>query len=72
MKLRYKTDTGRIIVPTITMEYECKKCGYVNQLVRLNPYGTEATYAELDGSAPHESMCHKCDDVEIITLERLE
>jgi hypothetical protein len=67
MKFRYKTGDGRAIVPTICLRYECKGCGYFNELVLLTAESRQ--FAEPGACVPHESLCHKCDDVEVITVE---
>ena len=66
MKFRYKTADGRVILPTISLRYECKKCGHVNELLLLTGEGRQ--YVDPTASLPHESLC-RCDDVETITLE---
>ena len=67
MKFRYKTADGRVILPTIRLEYVCKQCGYANELLLLTGGGRQSI--DLHECVPHESLCHKCDDVEIITVE---
>ena len=67
LQFQYKTADGRVLVPTIHIEYPCKKCGYVNKLVQLAGKGRQ--FINPKEAAPHNSMCHKCDDVEIITVE---
>ena len=63
MKLVVKTGNGRVLNPTLTVAYECKACGHINELVRLNGNGNNG----IDLSdMEHDSMCHKCDDVETI------
>jgi hypothetical protein len=67
MKFRYKTADGRVILPTIHLDYVCKQCGYANKLLVLT--GADCQSVDLHECVPHESLCHKCDDVEIITVE---
>ena len=63
MKLVVKTGDGRVLDPTLTVAYECKACGHINELVRLSGKGNNG----IDLSdTDHDSLCHKCDDVEKI------
>ena len=67
MQFRYKTSDGRVLLPTIRFEYKCKKCEYLNELIHLAGAGRQ--FVDLNEATPYESVCHKCDDVEIITVE---
>ena len=68
VKFRYKTSDGRVLLPIIHVDYKCKKCGFTNELVMLTGDGHQ--FVDASKSVPHDSLCHKCDDVEIITIER--
>ena len=67
MKFRYKTADGRVLLPVFRVEYKCKKCGYTNALVMLTGEGRQ--FVDPSGPVPHDSQCHKCDDVEVIAIE---
>jgi hypothetical protein len=68
MNFRYRTADGRMILPCIRLGYQCKRCGYLNELVLL--IGKGCQFANPSGPTPHESICHQCDDVEVITCEQ--
>jgi len=68
LKFRYKTSDGRVLLPIIHVDYKCKKCGFTNELVMLTGEGHQ--FVDASKSVPHDSLCHKCDDVEIITIEQ--
>ena len=60
-----KTKSGTDVRGNIQLFYVCKSCGHENQLLRLSP----SSVAILLEKETHESMCHKCDDIEVIILE---
>jgi len=68
MNFRYRTADGRILLPHIRLEYPCKKCGHLNELLFL--VGNGVQFVNPNAPMPHESLCHQCDDVEVITFEQ--
>ena len=65
VKLVVKTGDGRVLNPTLTVAYECNGCGHINELVRLNGKGNNG----IDLSdMEHDSLCYKCESVEIISF----
>jgi hypothetical protein len=71
MNFRYRTADGRILVPQMHLYYQCKNCGYANELLLLVGKGRQSVNPSEDFMR-HESLCHKCDDVEVITFEQEE
>lgn len=65
MNLVTKTGDGRTLVPTLTVSYACKSCGYVNDIV----YISGGKFMAVPNGAKYESLCHDCDDVEVLTWE---
>lgn len=50
--------------------YKCKGCGYVNELTRLSFSDDKSIILKVVGGKEiHESKCHKCDDIETLTIE---
>jgi hypothetical protein len=70
MNFRYRTADGRILLPRLRLEYQCKKCGCLNELMLLIGKGRQ--FANPSDPMPHESLCHQCNDVEVITFEQEE
>ena len=64
-----ETQSGTEAAGHITLLYECKACGYWNELRRLSRINEDNIFATLPEEEIHESLCHKCDDVEIVTLK---
>jgi len=67
MNLRIKTKDGKTILPTLNFSYECKSCGHLNHIVRLNGLGK--SFMELFNNEQYEMICNKCDDVENFEVE---
>jgi hypothetical protein len=60
-----RTGDGRIVAPTLTTSYACKSCGFLNDLVQ----GNGKNFMRVPIGVTHESLCHACDDVEMVTWE---
>jgi hypothetical protein len=56
---------GRIVAPTLITSYACKSCGFANDLVQ----GNGKNFMRVPIGVTHESLCHACDDVEMVTWE---
>ena len=48
--------------------YSCKKCGHMNESIRLNPFNNSFITLTIN-ETQHEMLCHKCDDVEKFTVQ---
>jgi len=62
-----ETETGAPVSATLSMSYPCPDCGYINELLVLNPYG-RSNCLLFDG-LPNEIMCHKCDHKNTLVLK---
>lgn len=68
MNIHIKTESGTDAGAFLGFKYACKKCGYINEAIRLNPFHNSFITLKEDESQ-HELMCHKCDDIERFTVE---
>ena len=68
MNIHIKTESGADAKAFLGFNYACKKCGYVNEAIRLNPFHNPFITLKED-EEQHELICHKCDDKERFTVE---
>jgi hypothetical protein len=68
IELIIETQSGTETAGHIALFYKCKTCGHWNELRRLTRLNNGNVFATLSEEETHESLCHKCDDVEVVTL----
>jgi hypothetical protein len=55
---------------SVQLFYKCKSCGYMNELTWLSFSEDKSIIVSIvNRKETHESTCHKCDDVETLTIE---
>jgi RNase P subunit RPR2 len=68
MNIHVKTESGTATRTFLGFSYTCRKCGHVNDAIRLNPFNNPFITLE-ENESQHELICHKCDDVEKFAVE---
>ena len=53
----------------VQLSYKCKSCGYMNELNWLSFSDDKSIIVTIVGKEEiHEFKCHKCDDIETLTI----
>jgi hypothetical protein len=68
VNIHIKTESGTDAGAFLGFRYTCKKCGYINEAIRLNKFHNRFITLKAD-ETQHELICHKCDDVEKFAVE---